>query len=217
MNRSTTKAKVVRYRAGRAWLVALIPLVLIAGSAGVFLLFAEANREPGESAVDSDALQPGKDYYLLIRTIELYPTRPGGAAWDRLDGSGPDIQFSLTWQGNTIFTSQQRDDTLIGSWDALALDVKSAVLQGKVDLAGSIDAAIVRVEADKPVTLLVWDSDLAGSDEAGEIELDLSEMKLGDTAVEGPAMGTNAIKRVVVRVIDKALPVPELVEEAARP
>ena len=207
-----------RARRGLAWLGVLIPLALIAIAAGVFLIIADADREDDAVEPVPTTLQPGKDYYLMVRTIELYPNRPGGeTAWDRVDKSGPDIQFNLTWQGNIVFESQKKSDTLIGAWDAISLDVKKAVLQGKVDLANSIDAAIVRVEDDTEVTIEVWDSDLAGSDAAGAAIMNLKQFEVGDNTFTFDATDKNAIKRIVVRVIDKSLPIKELVEEATRP
>lgn len=207
-----------RKQSGRAWLVVLIPLVIIALSAGVYWIVYEADREPETTPTEPETLEPGKDYYLMVRTIELYPMRPGGeTAWDRIDGSGPDIQYNLSWQDNIVFESQKKDDTLVGAWDALSLDVKTAVLSGKVDLANSIDAAIIPVEEDTEVTIEVWDSDVAGSDAAGDAIMKLKDFKPGDNTFTFEATDTSAIKRVVVRVIDKALPIPELVEEATRP
>ena len=203
---------------GRAWLGVLIPLALIAIAAGVFLLIKN-NEEPTEPTTpEPETLVVGKDYYLMVRTIELYPERPGGEiAWDRIGDSGPDIQFRLIWQDNVVFESQKKSDTLIGAWDMLSVDVKSAVLSGKVDLAGSIDAAIIRVEEDTEVTIEVWDQDLPGSDAAGSAIMKLDRFKPGDNTFTFDPTDENAIKRIVIRVIDKSLPVTELVEEATRP
>lgn len=203
-------------RAGRVWLGMLIPLSLVAIAAGLYL--ANAQRDDEQVAPKPKTLELGKDYYLMVRTIELYPTRPGGEmAWDRVDSSGPDIQFNLTWHGNVVFKSQQKDDTLIGAWDALSLDVKSAVLKGKVDLASSIDAAIIRVEENTEIAIEVWDNDLVGSDSAGSAVMNLSQFKPGDNTFAFDHTDKNAIKRIVVRVIDKTLPIQALVEEATRP
>lgn len=195
----------------------LIPLVLIAAAAGAYLLITSAQEEEPPPPPPK-TLENGKDYYLMVRTIELDQYRPGGETkWDRLDGSGPDIQFNLTWQDNVVFTSQQKNNTLIGAWDMLSVDVKKAVLNGKVDLAGSIDAAIIRVEEDTEVTIEVWDQDVAGSDAAGSAVMKLAGFKPGDNTFTFEPTDKSAIKRVVVRVIDRALPVSELVEEATRP
>lgn len=206
-------------QAGLAWLTFLIPLAIIALAAGVFLWFAAADREEDlPLPVGPKTLEVGRDYYVMVRTVELYPVRPGGeTAWDRVDGSGPDIQFSLTWQGNEVFKSSKKSDTLIGAWDAISIDVKSAILEGRVDLASSIDAAIIRVEEDTEVLLEVWDSDVAGSDAAGAFAMKLDAFELGDNTFTFEPSEENAIKRVVVRVMDKGLPVKELVEEATRP
>lgn len=218
---ATTRRGRSRYR-GRAWLGALIPLSLIAIAAGVFILIQQNDAAQEEAALmrpaEPKTLAIGKDYYLMVRTIELYPHRPGGeVAWDRLDGSGPDIQFNLTWQDNVVFQSQKKGDTLIGAWDLLAIDVKNAVLNGKVDLAGSIDAAIIRVEEDTEIAIEVWDVDLPGSDAAGSATMKLAQFTLGDNTFNFDPTDTSAIKRIVIRVVDKALPVSELVEEATRP
>ena len=195
----------------------LIPLVLIAAAASAYLLITQQQEEEPPPPPPK-TLEAGKDYYLMVRTIELYPNRPGGeTAWDRIDGSGPDIQFNLTWQDNVVFESQAKKDTLIGAWDMLSVDVKKAILNGKVDLAGSIDAAIIRVEEDTEITINVWDNDLADSDAAGAAIMNLAKFKPGDNTFIFDPTDQSAIKRIVVRVIDKALPVPELVEEATRP
>ncbi|MBX2851717.1 MAG: hypothetical protein KTR15_08235 [Phycisphaeraceae bacterium] len=218
MKTMQTRSHNIKMRGGRVWLGVLIPLALVAIAAGLFLYIADVQRDDDDVQPEPKTLQVGKDYYLMVRTIELYPKRPGGeTAWDRVDGSGPDIQFNLTWQGNVVFESQQKGDTLIGAWDALSLDVKAAVLKGKVDLAGSIDAAIISVEEDTEVTIEVWDNDLPGSDSAGAAIMKLEQFKPGDNTFTFDPTEKNAIKRIVVRVIDKALPITELVEEATRP
>ena len=218
MNRLNSTHDYDRPHTGKVWLGVLIPLALIAVAAGVFLLIKNNDKPDEQTPPEPETLQIGKDYYLMVRTIELYPERPGGeTAWDRVDGSGPDIQFNLTWQGNVVFESQKKTDTLIGAWDALSLDVKSAVLSGKVDLAGSIDAAIIRVEEDTKVTIEVWDQDVAGSDAAGTALMKLDQFKPGDNTFNFEPTDKSAIKRIVVRVIDKSLPISELVEEATRP
>ncbi|MEM9346586.1 MAG: hypothetical protein AAGB26_08205 [Planctomycetota bacterium] len=207
-----------RNRPGRAWIGLVIPLALIAIAAGIYLLIIRADHEEPAPDPGPQTLELGKDYYLMVRTIELYPKRPGGEkAWDRTDGSGPDIQYSLAWQDNIVFESQKRSDTLVGAWDALSIDVKKAVLQGSVDLASSIDAAIIPVEEDTEVLLKVWDSDVPGSNAAGNTVLKLDELTLGDTTFTYDPSDQNAIKRIVVRVIDKSLPLRELVDQATKP
>ncbi|MEM6506115.1 MAG: hypothetical protein AAF711_11780 [Planctomycetota bacterium] len=219
MNQTASPNNPTRNRQGRAWIGLVIPLALIAIAAGIYLLIIRAHQEgPPPPDPRPTTLETGKDYYLMARTIELYPKRPGGEkAWDRTDGSGPDIQYSLTWQDNIVFESEKRSDTLVGAWDALSIDVKKAVLQGNVDLASSIAAAIIPVQEDTEVLLKVWDSDVPGSNDAGKTVLKLDKLKPGDTTFTYDPSDQNAIKRIVVRVIDKSLPLRELVDEATKP
>ena len=200
------------------WLTVLIPLVLIAAVAIGYTVLNGSPAEPADGANASpEPLALGEDYYVLVRTIELYPTRPDGKSWDRLGDSGPDIRYTFTWQGNIVFESKIKADTLIGSWDALALDLKSAILSGQIDLGGAIDAALIYVESGTEIELGVIDNDLAGKDEAGRVILNLDQLTLGDNEMRFDASADNAIKRVVIRVIDKSLPISQLVEEATRP
>ncbi|MEM9414413.1 MAG: hypothetical protein AAGA29_02905 [Planctomycetota bacterium] len=200
-----------------AWLGALIPLVLIAAAAGSFFLFGGGAETPDAEPDDRAFVQVDKDYYVLVRMIELYPQRPGGEDWDRLGGSAPDIRYELEWQGNVVFEGKERKDTLIASWDALSLDLKSAILSGQVDLGSSVDAAIIHVTPDTEVVLNIWDADVGDKDEAGTITLRLGEMSPGDNELAFEASETQAVKRVVVRLIDHTLPVGELVEAATAP
>lgn len=198
------------------WLGALIPLVLIAAGAIGYILFRGTDT-PDHAPPPPANLAPNSAYYLSVHHLELYPQRIGGGAWDRLDSSGPDVIYELIWQGNSVFTSSKKSDTLIASWDALSVDLKSAILSGQVDLGSSIQAAIVRPAASPAVTLSVWDADLADKDPAGTIELDLNTLVLGDNELTFTASDQNAIKSVTIRLIDQSLPVAELVEAASKP
>lgn len=200
-----------------AWWGALIPLLLIAAAGGLYLLISgDGDQDESQDPKRDKTIAPGSDVYFVVRTIELYPKRPDGKDWDG-DGSGPDIDFNLAWQGNVVYDGKQRRDTLIGSWDAIALDIRSAVLSQQIDLSSAIEAAIIRAEPDTTVRLTVWDSDLTANDDAGAVTIDLEKLTLGDHTLTFDAGEDNAVKRVVVRLIDKSLPLKELVDEAVRP
>ena len=198
------------------WFGALIPLALILVAAGLYLLIW-GDRKPRPHETDEPATAiVGQDYYILIRTIELFPQRPDGEDWDR-DGSAPDIRYELLWQDNVVFKSKERQNTLIASWDALALDLKTAILSGQIDLGGAIDAAIIHLEVGTEVVLNVWDADLMNHDDAGSFPLRLDALSLGDNIIEFEATTDCAVKRIVVRMIDKTLPLSELIEAATTP
>jgi hypothetical protein len=57
----------------------------------------------------------------------------------------------------------------------------------------------------------VWDEDTVGSDDAGTIPIKLAELSPGENMIE-PVLGKKmAVKRVVLALIDRRTPVPELV------
>jgi hypothetical protein len=56
----------------------------------------------------------------------------------------------------------------------------------------------------------VWDEDTVGSDDAGTIPIKLDELSPGENTLVPGLSKTMAVKRVVVALIDRRTPVPEL-------
>jgi hypothetical protein len=66
------------------------------------------------------------------------------------------------------------------------------------------------------VELKVWDADTVGSDDAGTVAIRLDEQSPGDNTIT-PATGKEmAVKRVVLALIDRRTPLPELVETISK-
>lgn len=172
--------------------------------------------QPGASAAAASApmarLTVGHDYYLHVKLIELTDRRPDGKAWDTGD-SGPDIRFNLTWHKNVIWKSGEKSDTLIGSWDLLKVDLKQLITSGgQTDLEGLVNAPLVHYGRGEMVELKVWDEDTFGWDDAGTVTLKLDELSPGDNTLM-PELGKKmAVKRVMLALIDRRTPLPELVE-----
>ena len=195
-------------------------------AAGTFLLVAgtglatwhyRRGLSPAANAIPTTAestprLTPGHDYYLHVKLIELSDRRPNGKQWDSVDDSGPDICFNLTWRRNVIWKSSEKPNTLIGSWDLMKVDLKQIIASGgQTDLEGLLNAPLVHCEAGEAVEIVVWDADTVGSDDAGNLTIKLDELRPGENTIVPPAGKSNAVKRVVLAVIDRRTPVPELV------
>ena len=152
------------------------------------------------------------DYYLHVKLIELTERKPNGKAWDSVDDSGPDIRFMLTWRGNVIWKSTEKSNTLIGSWDLMKVDVRQMITSGgPTDLGELINAPLIHYAPRETVELKVWDEDTVGSDDAGTIPINLADLSPGENTIL-PTLGKKmAVKRVVVALIDRRTPVPELV------
>ena len=133
---------------------------------------------------------------------------------DRADGSGPDLRFSLTWHKNVIWNSPEKQNALIGSWDLMKVDLKQIITSGgQADLADLVNAPLVHYTRGETVALKVWDEDPVGSDDVGKVTLELNDLHVGDNLLAPQAADPKAaLKRVIVTVIDRRTPIPELAE-----
>jgi hypothetical protein len=199
------------------WLWAAGTVLLVAGTG---LATRRVTRAPiaatgaaSASAETQPRLVSGHDYYLYVKLIELTDRRPNGKQWDSLDDSGPDVRFNLTWHDNVIWKSIEKSNTLIGSWDLMRVDLRQVITSGgQTDLEGLVNAPLVHYTAGEAVALKVWDEDTVGSDDAGNITLKLDELRPGENTLLPAAGDAGAVKRVVVALIDRRTPLPELVE-----
>ena len=115
------------------WAMGTVLLVGATGLATWRVTGARSSEPPipeGVAATTPSRLAPGHDYYLHVKLIELTDRRPDGKAWDSFGGSGPDVRFRLTWHKNVIWTSNEKPDALIASWDLLQVDLKQ-IREGK--------------------------------------------------------------------------------------
>lgn len=218
-----------------AWLFGLLPIGLVAGVIAGYVAWGPEGN--GLSSLTSDktsqnlataeptplTVQLGRDYYVFIKTIELYPRQPGDKTWDKLDGSAPDIRYSLTWNSHTGFTSDTRDDTLIGLWDPITLDVAEALPMlgsGKLELSSTLNqGAIINATDDQTLTINVWDQDPPGlgSDSAGQVVIQVADLLQGDQTLTFEETDTNAIKRIVLGTTDTDQPLRSLIEALSKP
>ncbi|MFP6901032.1 MAG: hypothetical protein VCA36_08815, partial [Opitutales bacterium] len=161
-----------------AWVGVLVPVLLVLGSAGFFWWYSEQKNtetngeEPHSPPVaTSGKLVEGQTYYLFASEIELYPTDLEGKPWDGGD-NGPDIAYRMLWQGNEVFSSDTKDDSLIADWSGLGLELKWSDLLGKkISPDSAIKAARVRMEEGGRILIEVEDVDLTDDDEAGQYEI----------------------------------------------
>ena len=219
------------------WLAGLFAVVLVGGAAWVGWTYlpppapaARADVPDPFAPVERAPLKPGHDYAVLIRAVEVAPTGPGGKTWERGFEDGPDLVYDLSWQGNVIFTSPTASDTLIGRWEALNVDLMETVQNGgDIDLGKALNnGAVIRTpsspradgSAVAPGDLLrvrVWDSDVFDNDEAGEVNLILSDLAEGDTELTFAGDEAGSIRRLSVRVTDREQPVRNLLEMLRAP
>ena len=200
-----------------AW--AALVLALVAGSAYTVWRFAGGSLAAGGPAGQPPAtaparLAPGADYYLYVKLIEVADRAPNGSQWDRAGDSGPDLHFRLTWRGNVVWDATPKADTLIGSWDLMKIDLGQVLLSGgKADLEGALNAPLIHYGPGETVELSVWDADPVGTyDDAGKVVLKLDELGPGEQTLTFAGGDAKAVRRVVLAMIDRRTPVPELIQ-----
>lgn len=184
------------------------------GGALATLAPSPAASEPAAPA-GPPPLEPGRDYYVHLKLVEFRPTDAEGEAWDWGD-SGPDPVYRIAWQGNTVHTSSVRGDTLIGSWDLFAADVKEVMIDqgGRLDVETLVDAPLIRYEPGTTFRLTVADDEPLGMGEtvAFDGELAMEPFHLGDNAVRFTPEEQPAIARLVLTFTDRAAPLPDLLQ-----
>ena len=227
------------------WLTALLPVLLVVSVIGAYVTWwdpdalqslkalggANDNHAAGRVTPAPEPtptrLRPGHDYYIFVRTVELYPQKTDGGKWDAIGGAAPDIRYSLSWQDQVVYTSDVRPDTLIAVWDPINIDVASALPllgEGKIELASTLNqGAIVNVDPDQEtggtLSINLWDQDSIGlgSDAAGQIDLELADLLEGENTFSFEQTTDNAVKRIVLGTTDTAEPVKNLIQALSQP
>ena len=191
----------------KPWLTAFIPVIVILLAAGAYWIFSiydstnGSESQSGTNEKTGNRLTSGKNYYLYLSEIELFPTNEDSKSWDSGDG-GPDVAYSIKWQGNEVFESTTKDDTLLANWSGLQIDLKWSDLLGKtISPNEAIQAARVRFQKNESVSAIVVDKDLAKDDKAGTIQINLSDLRIGKNEKEFKKEGKNCVRRIVTTVL----------------
>jgi hypothetical protein len=217
------------------WIAAALPILIVAGivlgyawsegwTAGSWFGGQEGPTAANRLSADLNSQQTvslGQDVYIFAKVIELYPERPpGDRQWDSVDDSAPDIQYALRWQGTIQHESSIRKNALLATWDGITVDLKNALLNGEIEPSQALNhAATINITEDGELSIHVWDEDAIGlgRDDAGQIDIALKDLLLGDNIIERPASKHNGIKRVVLRVTATDQPIDNLLEALTAP
>lgn len=207
-----------------------VPLLIVLAVGAVFFLGEKEGNE--DKAAPSRKVVVGKDYYVLVTVMEFHPAKQGGASWDA-GNSGPDLYYQLSWNGKTIYHTENDvvKNVLIAKWFGLGANVSVMDLRKVLSSEGQrlsprnlIKAALISVEPNGELVIRAYDDDPLRDDFAGGCAIPLADLEPGDNAyfidVEGKptrdrdrmAADRGGLKRFVLRVVDSAQPVEKLVE-----
>jgi hypothetical protein len=162
--------------------IALSTVAAVAAAAGAFLY---VQSRPGEAQAPAPPLPPlvaeETHYYVLVALIEVEP-RNGDQDWDM--GSPPDLYYRIRWQGQEVFRSATKKDTLVAKWSNVAVDLGDVVRA--VSLDDSIKAARIAARKGSVLEIEVFDADLARDDPVGSWTVPVEELRVGDQAWTRP-------------------------------
>ena len=190
-----------------ALLGALLPIVIILITAGLYWFLSESNKGDDQS-VDSEqsiklkgGLVSGQTYYIFASEVEVYPTNSENEPWDRGE-KGPDIRYRILWKGNEVFESETKDDSLIADWSGLSLQLDWRDITGKsISPDEAIKAARVRFEENEKIEFVTEDVDVAADDSVGRHEIKLDELSIGKNQIKLNKSTDNAVRRITLRVL----------------
>ncbi|MHC4818566.1 MAG: hypothetical protein ACYTF8_10975 [Planctomycetota bacterium] len=164
------------------WIVVTSLVVVIA--AGLpFLLRGDPLPEIPETG--PPPLREGEHYYVLLSVIEVAARDEGDEAWDQVGGEAPDLFYEIHWQGQKVFESSVKDDTLVAKWSNIAVDIGDVVKA--VSLDDSIKAARITARTGEVLEFVVHDHDVTSDDLIGRWEVPVAELRIGDQKWSEPA------------------------------
>ena len=199
--------------------VYLVPLLLIGLIGAVFWGVSRGrNPEPAKDEVsrstqmESNQLELGRDYYICPTLVETTPLKskkgflskkPKESEWDR-NGTAPDVECMISWNGNVVFSSGEKSDSIIANWSPIGTDVANLISSGKIRLDSVIQAATIKFEAGSSIDFEAWDKDAFSKEEIGRMNIPLESMREGINKIE--TEGLPNIRRIELLVISKDQP-----------
>ena len=166
------------------WFSLTTLLVVAAVGAPLFLLAKPAAVVAEQRPDGPRKLEAEQHYYVLLTVIEVEPKDAEESSWDA--GSPPDLAYEIKWQGETVFESSTKDDTLVAKWSNISLELKDVV--ASVSLDDSIKAARITARPGDLIEFTVYDRDsTSGDDLIGSFAVPIERFHVGDQRWEAPA------------------------------
>ncbi|MHC4960101.1 MAG: hypothetical protein ACYTGN_17220 [Planctomycetota bacterium] len=192
----------------RRWIWLIVSSLAVVAIAGAPFYFAgrdapapAPSRAPDKTAPPT--VRAETQYYVFLTMVEAAPKDEDGDGWDT-GGSAPDIAYEIRWQGQVVFESTKKSNTLVAKWSTTTLEAGD-VLKG-ISIDDAIKAARVTVRPREELEFVVYDRDVAGDDLIGKWTVLTDALKLGDQAWKKPGGG-------VVSAICRVLPIDNVAFE----
>jgi len=152
-------------------------LVVAFAGGGVFYLGQRARASAPEPPPDPQ-VEDEVHYYVLLDLVEVEP-----GDWDA-DDSSPDLFYRIRWQGQEVFRSATKEDTLVAKWSNAAVGLGDVVRAVSID--DSIKAARITARKGDVIEFAVYDEDLAVDDPVGSWSVPVEALHVGDQVFRRP-------------------------------
>jgi len=166
------------------WIVLTTVIIVVAAGAPLVIWKHTAAAPALSPAVPSPGLEPEQHYYVFLTVVEVEPRDADGDAWDSRGGA-PDLYYKIRWQGQTVFESSTKDDTLVAKWTNVSVELGDVV--EAVSLDDSIKAARITARPGDTLEFSVYDKDTtSGDDLVGAWTVPVASLHAGDQQWEKP-------------------------------
>lgn len=157
--------------------IALGSLLVVALAGGGVLYLGQGARASAPQAPPISGVEEEVHYYVLLDLIEVEP-----GDWD--NGSPPDLFYCVRWQGQEVFRSATKDDTLVAKWSNVALTPGDVLRAVSID--DSIKAARITARKGDVIEFAVYDTDVGRDDPIGSWTVPVEKLRVGDQAWSRP-------------------------------
>jgi len=165
-------ARAVRY------LRIAIGSLLVVGAAGAGAFYLGRDRAPAPGPPPVPRVAEEVHYYVLLTLVEVEP-----GDWDTND-SPPDPYYTVRWQGQEVFQSTTKDNTLVAKWSNVAIAADDILHSVSID--DSIKAARITARKGDVIEFRVYDTDIGKDDLVGEWTVEVEDLHVGDQTWSRP-------------------------------
>ena len=180
-------------RKGLRWLWLAGSSILVVAGVGAFFLLG-SDEEPQADEATKGVVEESH-YYVLLTLIEVTPKTTDGSKWDP-DGSGPDLYYRIHWQGQPVFESATKSDTLLAKWSNASVEI--GPLTERVSLDDSIKAARITARPGDELEIVILDRDVFKDDVVARWKVAVDKLQVGDQRWDKPA---GDVVSVICRVL----------------
>ena len=177
----------------------LIPILIFILVGLIFYFAAPELIFTDRKISNSNSVEDGEDYFLMVKLIELFEKKPDGSNWETLSSSAPDLYFEIFWNNNKVYKSEVKENSLLAQWSNAELDVVDLTLKNKnVSVDSITQGARVNITKQGSVEIKIYNNETLLPDKLIAKKIyNLKQLKDGDTIFKYDT-NEDGVKRIIV-------------------